>query len=149
MPGCPDGEAIIGQNYILGRTDRDTIIHPEAHWGRVGSLKVAIDLANLVFWDRTRHMSYNDFSLPLGGNGHHISHRTGRDIDINALKGMQYTCNLPPPLGDKFIQSAFAELYGLDHLVAGRTSNSPNDKKFPNLHCYEDNSMHIDVLSGF
>lgn len=150
LPGCPDSKSITGQQYTLFRGDVGR--HPEGHWGRDKTLEVAKELANKVFKDHTRHMSYNDLSLPLGGYSHHDTHRTGRDIDINAKNGMSYNCNKLVEK-DKFIQKAFTDLYGLDSLVKGKKplteTDKKNDKNFPNLHCYGSGLMHIDAVSGF
>lgn len=147
LPGCPDGAAISGQNYTLIRTGADILNHPEGHWGLQETHKVARDLADKAFKSYNRKISYNDLSLPLGGYSHHDTHRSGKDIDLNP-SAMRYDCTAQDNK-DKFIKWAFVALYGFDHLVKGKDSSSPNDKNYPNLHCYSDKRMHIDAVSGF
>jgi len=147
LPGCPDGQPVAGQQYTLTRLPSDVANHPEGHWGLSGTLQIAVDVANEVFKTYTRHVSYNDLSMPLGGYSHHQTHRSGKDIDFNPST-MKYFCTKLTDK-DRYIHNAFAALYGFDHLVKGKTSTSPNDINFPNLHCYANNFLHIDAVPGY
>lgn len=153
MPGCPDGGPT-GQNYILSRMDTNN--HPEAHWGTQQALKVALDFANTVAADYGRQISYNDLSLPTGGQ-HDLhggidvtkgTHRNGNDIDLNARSGMGYDCvfNLGAPSvrRDLYLHHAWASIHGIDAI-----SEPGGPNTFPNLDCYQvSGKMHIDVAPG-
>ena len=147
MTGCVNEGVTEGLNYILVRDD--VTDRPESNWMQRRTIIVANDLANLVFEERGIRMSYNDGGLPMGGKHMgHQTHRTGKDIDINA-NGMDYDCNATGSNADLYITLAFKDLYGAKSIEPGTFTH------FPNIDCYETNSdgsfgsMHIDALPGF
>lgn len=149
IEGCPDNQWVAGQNYKLSRGDVST--HPEAQWALPATINVAKALANsLARKYQEPIMSYNDFSLVMGGFSHHISHRTGKDIDLNPAGMGNYNCNGTSNL---YIGDTFTQRFGMGRLIKGRSPISArdkaNDKNFPNLHCYTDGRMHIDAVPGF